>query len=43
MESSLGEFAFELFKDYLTGVGNSSAPEARLPVIVKRDAWWKSH
>ena len=39
----LCEFAFELFKDSLTGVGDGSAPEARFPLVMERCAWRESH
>ena len=39
----MGEFAFESFKDSLTGVGDGSAPEARFPVLMERGTWRESH
>jgi hypothetical protein len=43
MEGSLGNFAFELFKDSFASVGDGVAPKAGFPEVMERNAWWESH
>jgi hypothetical protein len=43
IESRLGQFVFELFKDGLTGFCDGDAPEGGFPVVMERCAWRESH
>jgi hypothetical protein len=43
MDGRLREFAFELFKDSFTGVGDGGTPEVGFPAVMERHAWRESH